>query len=54
MTKGYAYVYVGVPVIAYLSKILDMKYWVLLRAGILHFASLSLKRIVVLVIVDAV
>jgi hypothetical protein len=54
MTKGYAYVYVGVVVVACVSKILDMKYWVLLRAWISHFASLSLTRIVVLVIVDAV
>jgi hypothetical protein len=54
MTKRYAYVYAGVAVVVYVSKILDVKYWVLLRAWILHFASLSLTRIVVLVIVDAV
>ena len=54
MTKGYAYVYVGVPVVACVSEILDVKYWVLLRTWISHFVSLSLTRIVVLVIVDAV
>ena len=54
MTNRHAYVYVGAVVVVYASKILDMKYWVLLRAWISHFASLSLTRIVVLVIVDAV
>ena len=46
--------YVGVAVVVCVSKILDVKYWVLLRAWISNFASLSLTRIVVLVIVDAV
>ena len=54
MTKGYAYVYVGVAVVVCVSKILDMKYWVLLRVWISHSAFLSLTRIVVLEIVDAV
>jgi hypothetical protein len=54
MTNRYAYVYVGAVVVVYASKILDMTYWVLLRVLISHFASLSLTRIVLFVIVDAV
>lgn len=54
MTKEYACVYIGLAVVICVSKILDMKYWVMFRAWISHFASLSLIRIVVSVIVDAV